>query len=88
MVSIAARQLMERSKAEGLAQGMAQGEARGQAKGLAVGLTRVAERRFGPLPSHVKAQIADADCLTLEDWLDRAAIAETLDEVFAPDQHH
>jgi hypothetical protein len=88
MVTTVMRQLMERGKAEGLAEGRAKGLAEGQVKGLTVALIRVSERRFGPLPPDAKSRIAEADCSTLENWLDRAVTADTLDEVFAPAPFH
>jgi len=76
--------------AEGEARGIEMGEARGiemgRAEGMAEGrrqaLTRLLDRRFGPLPGNVTRRIADADTERLDRWLDRALDADGLAAVF------
>lgn len=56
----------------------AEGRAEGRSEGVAHALLRQLERRFGPLPDQVKAQVSAADPETLERWLDRVLDAPTL----------
>ena len=60
----------------------AEGEARGIAKGEAKSLTRLLERRFGPLPAAVKARVDGADLDQLDVWIDRVLDAKNLNAVF------
>ncbi len=46
-------------------------------------LTRLLERRFGPLPPETSARIAAADPDALELWLDRVLTEGSLDGVFS-----
>ncbi|NGZ07526.1 MAG: DUF4351 domain-containing protein, partial [Magnetococcales bacterium] len=55
------------------------GEQRGEAKVL----TRLLQRRFGPLPDWAQEQISQADSRLLEAWSIQILDAQTLDEVFA-----
>ena len=67
--------LIDEGRVEGEARGIAKGEARGIAKGRAEGeaksLTRLLERRFGPLPVAIKSWIDGADLNQLDAWIDR-----------------
>lgn len=69
------RTLREESLQEGLQKGLQKGEARA--------LLRLLERRFGFVKQSLRDRIGAADSDLLLDWIDRAAIAESLDEVFA-----
>ncbi len=64
----------------------ARGLARGQAIGLTLGhvgiLTRLLQKRFGPLPDHVTKRIATADIVDLERWVDRVHDVGDLEAVF------
>ena len=70
LVGTIAEALMER----GLAEGLERGEARG--------LTRLLERRFGPLPPRIRDRIAAGGLDALDAWLDRTLDAGSLEEVF------
>ena len=74
--------IMEKLRAEGEAKGRAEGVAEGEAKGEAKSLTRLLERRFGPLPAAVKARVDGADLDQLDVWLDRVLDAKNLNAVF------
>ena len=69
----------DKCRAEGIAEGIAQGEARGGAKML----RRLLEKRFGALPQSVQQQIATADVVSIEAWVDRVLDAPDLRSVFA-----
>ncbi len=60
----------------------------GKAEGKAATLTRLLERRFGPLPREVAPRIAAADLDELDTWLDRVLDAATLDSVFGSRAAH
>ena len=64
-------------------EGRVEGEARGIAKGEAKSLTRLLERRFGPLPAAIKSRIDGADLNQLDAWIDRVLDAKSLDAMFA-----
>ena len=75
-------------EARGEARGKAEGLARGEARGKAAGLTRLLERRFGPLPRPVRDRIAAASLKQLDTWLDAILDAPSLEAVFGgPDIH-
>ena len=61
---------------------IAEGEARGIAKGEAMSLSRLLERRFGPLPATVKARVGRANLAQLDAWIDRVLDAKSLGAVF------
>ena len=61
---------------------IAEGEARGIAKGEAMSLSRLLERRFGPLPATVKARTGRANLAQLDAWIDRVLDAKSLGAVF------
>ena len=71
-----AEALIERGKAEGLEQGKAEG------------LTRIMERRFGPLSRTVRARIAGADPDELDAWFDRVLDADNLEAMFEASSLH
>ena len=74
--------IMEQLRAEGRIEGVAEGEVRGIAKGEAKSLTRLLERRFGPLPAAVKTRVGGANLSQLDAWIDRVLDAKSLDSVF------
>ena len=57
-----------RGFAKGEVRGIAKGEVRGIAKGEAKSLTRLLERRFGPLPAAVKTRVGGANLSQLDAW--------------------
>ena len=59
--------MMEKLKAEGRVEGEAKGRVEGEAKSL----TRLLERRFGPLPAAIKSRVDRADLKQLDAWIDR-----------------
>ena len=65
-----------------IAEGRAEGEEHGIAKGEAKSLSRLLERRFGPLPAAVKARIRKANLAQLDAWIDRVLDAKSLNAVF------
>ena len=71
-----AEALIERGKAEGLEQGKAEG------------LTRIMERRFGPLSRTVRDRIAGADPDELDAWFDRVLDADNLEAMFEASSLH
>jgi Putative transposase, YhgA-like len=68
----------------GVAEGEARGEARGEAKGEAKALTRLLEKRFGPLPSRLRERVVSAELAVIGTWFDRAIDAPDLQSVFKP----
>jgi flagellar biosynthesis/type III secretory pathway protein FliH len=75
-------------KAEGLAEGVVKGRAEGEAKGKADTLLRLLHRRFKVLPNGIEDRVRAADRDRLDEWLDRFVDAQTLAEVFGPEQPH
>ncbi|MBF0631889.1 MAG: Rpn family recombination-promoting nuclease/putative transposase [Magnetococcales bacterium] len=75
-----------KGRKEGEAKGRMEGEAKGILEGEAKLLTRLLQRRFGPLPGWVGEKIARADLHSLEAWSLRLMEVGSLDEVFA-DRH-
>jgi predicted transposase YdaD len=76
------QEVFAEGRAEGEAQGRAEGEAQGRAEGEAALLSRLLERKFGPLPDSARGRIAAADAETLLSWGERLLDARTLDEVW------
>jgi len=78
--------IASRLRAEGEAHGIEMGRAEGMAEGMAEGrrqaLTRLLERRFGPLPRDITQRIAGADTDRLDRWFDRTLDANGLAAVF------
>ncbi len=66
---------------EGRAKGRAEGLTEGLMKGEAALLLRQLERRFGALPTEVRARVAAADTTALEAWGLRVLDAGSLDDV-------
>lgn len=57
-------------------------------RGKAEGLTRIMERRFGPLSQTVRDRITVAGPEELDAWLDRVLDADNLEAMFGgTDQH-
>ncbi|WP_299439007.1 Rpn family recombination-promoting nuclease/putative transposase [uncultured Rhodospira sp.] len=56
--------------------------AEGKAEGKAETLIRMAERRFGPLSSALRARVLSADEASLDAWIDRLLDGADLDTVF------
>ncbi|MGC4118293.1 MAG: Rpn family recombination-promoting nuclease/putative transposase [Myxococcales bacterium] len=87
MVSIFARELLAEGEAKGLAKGRAEGRAEGRvegrAEGMAGALVRILEARFGRVPERHQKAIASGALEDLQVWLDRAATAQALEDVFA-----
>ena len=71
----------KQAQAEGKARGEARGRAEGLAEGEAKSLTRLLERRFGPLPRPVRDRIAAASLEQLDTWLDAILDAPSLEAV-------
>ena len=57
--------------------------AAGEAKGEASALIRLAEKRFGPLPTDLRDRILAADAASIEIWLDRLMEAPSLEVLFS-----
>ncbi len=69
--------------AEGEAEGRAEGEAKGEAHGRAAAILRIAERRGLKLgEEHLERLRACTDIERLDDWIDRALVAEAANDVF------
>ena len=66
--------MMEKLKAEGRVEGRVEGEAKS--------LTRLLERRFGPLPAAIKSRVDRADLKQLDAWVDRVLDVKSLDAMF------
>jgi len=56
-------------------------EAKGLQKGEAIALMRFMQSRFGDLPEPARRRIEAAAPDTLLEWIDRAATADSIDEV-------
>lgn len=62
---------------------LAEGEAKGEAKGEARTILRVLAARGLEVPAKVRGQVLSCtDSSQLETWIDRAAIAVSVEEVF------
>jgi hypothetical protein len=85
-----AEEIMRSFGADFFEQGLITGEARGEARGRAQGkaeaqantLTRLLEKRFGPLPRYLRERVASADSTSVEAWLDHVMDAPDLQSVF------
>ena len=75
--------LIAEGRVEGEELGIAKGRAEGRTEGEAKSLSRLLERRFGPLPAAVKSRIDGADLNQLDAWIDRVLDAKSLDAMFA-----
>ncbi len=78
-----AETLLKQGEALGIKKGEALGIKKGEALGKAGTLTRLLERRFGPLPRDVRARIGSAGLPQIEAWFDAAINAPDLSAVFA-----
>ena len=82
--------------AEGRAAGFAEGETVGRTAGLAEGetvgeaksLSRLLQRRFGPLPPSVQSRIAEASLDELDGWVDQVLDAPSLEAMFGDINRH
>lgn len=73
-------ELRSRARSEGYAEGWAEGYAKGWARSV----LRVLERRGLRVPRSVREQVMSCtDIAVLENWLDRAVVAISIDDVFA-----
>ena len=63
---------------QGLSQGLSQGRQEGQLELI----TRLLNRRFGPLPDWATVRLQAADVSQLEQWADRVLDAPSLEAVF------
>jgi hypothetical protein len=75
--------LLAEGEAKGLAEGEAKGEAKGQAKGEAQMILRILAARGLQPPAAIRERVlACTDTSQLETWGDRAATANTIEDVF------
>ena len=92
MMATIAQRLRQEGRTEGWEKGLQEGESIGLEKGLQEGearfLTRLLERRFGPLSDEFATRIAAADTSQLERWLEAAVDAPTCEAVFHADKAH
>jgi len=58
-------------------------KAEGVAEGEASALIRLAEKRFGPLPTDLRTRVLAADAAAIEAWLDRLMEASSLEALFS-----
>jgi hypothetical protein len=74
---------VDRLLAEGEAKGRAEGEAKGRAEGEAHMILRVLAARGLKVPTKIREQVLSCtDASQLETWVDRAATAVSIEEVF------
>jgi predicted transposase YdaD len=74
---------LDEARAEGEARGEARGRAEGEARGEARSLLRVLAARGFDVPEDTRDQVMSCtDTTQLDLWLDKAATAKTLAEVF------
>ncbi len=74
---------------QGEARGLLKGKAEGKAETTAGILTRLLEKRFGPLPGDIRARIAASGVEQAETWLDAVINdAPDLATIFAPGRSH
>ena len=76
-------ELARTAEQRGEAKGEVKGRAEGLAKGKAEALTRLLEKRFGPLSEQHCRRIRSADAASIEAWLDRLMEASSLDDLFS-----
>jgi len=75
-------QWREEIQAKALQQGLERGIERGRLEGEVRLLTKLLERRFGPLSEAQRAQLDAADEATLEAWTEQVLTVQSLDELF------
>ena len=68
--------------------GVAEGRVEGEAKAKVDTLLRQLRHRFKTLPNGVEDRVRSADIDLLDEWLDRFVDAQTLTDVFGPEQPH
>ncbi|WP_162251397.1 DUF4351 domain-containing protein [Massilia sp. Root418] len=73
---------LEKGLEKGIEEGLQQGRQRGQAELIA----RQASKRFGPLPDSIQQRLAEASTEQLGAWADALLGADTLDDIFGPQQ--
>ena len=73
---------------EGLEKGHRAGLSEGRVQGLRTALERVLLARFGPVGEDVSERLKRADEQELGVWLERAARASSLEEVFESGPQH
>jgi hypothetical protein len=74
---------LEQARAEGEAQGRAEGEAQGRARGEAASLLRVLRARGFTVTKGIRKRVNSCTySAQLSRWLDKAAIAKSLSEIF------
>ena len=71
----------QRCREEGRQLGVQRGVQRGVQQGECVALMRVMQHKFGDIPEPARRRIESADPETLLEWLDRALVAASIDEV-------
>jgi len=82
----------KKGREEGLLEGMKQGRQvglgeslqEGQRKGETLLLTRLLERKFGPLSDQQRSCLEEVDADTLLNWSERILTANSIDEVLPP----
>ena len=88
MMATIAQRLRQEGRTEGWEKGLQEGRTEGLQEGEARFLTRLLERRFGPLPDELAARIAAANTSQLERWHEAALDAPTCEAVFHADKAH
>jgi predicted transposase YdaD len=83
-----AEQIHARGEAKGRKEGREEGRAEGEKQGLVWAILLTLDRRFGPLPAEIAARVENTQPEFLDNLLDRAVTASTLDEVFAGTDRH
>lgn len=73
---------MEKGMEKGIQQGIQQGRQEGLQRGEAKALLRLLEKKFGGLDPGTRDHITQADPDLLLDWIDRAATATRLSDIF------
>jgi len=79
---------MEKGLEKGMEKGLEKGLEKGRMEGEALALLRLTEKRFGPVPDALQAQIMAFDTATLEACIDRVLEADSLETLFASDTVH
>ena len=72
---------------EGRLEGRLEGQLEGRQEGQRALLTRLLERRFGPLPDWAAARVQQASSQELEHWTDQLLDATTLEAILGPQLH-
>ena len=80
--------LAQQLRAEGRTAGLAEGRTAGLAEGRAESLSRLLQRRFGPLPPTVQSRIAEATLDELGNWIDQVLDTPSLEAMFGDMTRH